>query len=235
MLILLTKTLTTLNQGAENNFTVFYAMNSNNNFYWIVKDKNEIFEIRTSDNEYIKSFERDIKKYVETKGKEYNSVYKEYNVKANIENEDFRVISISENPRETNYFQNHRMAYDLSIDFTGKVTANVYYPDEKKGGYTFNLSKDDFDIFKKIINQSSIKNVGQKYFINNNNCSQAIVVDNKFVLNDYNKMKSDLNMQAIIAFSNLLTMKYITEQKATNNVYKIKSSEYTKSYTPKPL
>lgn len=235
-LILVIKRTIILEQETGNNLTIFYALNSNNNFYWIVKDKNEIFEIRTSDNEHIKSFKGDIKKYVEAKEKEYNSVYEEYNINTNIETEDFRVISISENSRETNYFQNHRMAYDLNIDFTGRVTANVYYPNEKKGGYVFNLSKDDFNILKGIINKSSADNLGQKYYDNNNYyCSQAIVINDSYVLNDYGKMKSNVGVQAIIMFSNLLTMKYIAEQKPTNKVYKIKSSEYTKMYKPEPL
>ncbi|MPL56594.1 hypothetical protein SDC9_02080 [bioreactor metagenome] len=225
----------TSKQETENSIAIFYAVNSNNNFYWVVKDKNEIFEIRSSDNEHIKNFEGDIKKYIATKEKEYNSVYKEYNLNVNIKPQNFRIISISENPHETNYFQNHLMKYDLSIDFTGKVTANVYYPDEKKGGYDFNLSEDDFNLLKGIISKFSIDSLSQKYFINDDYTAQAIVINDKYILNDYNKMKSDIDIQAVVMFSNLITMKYIAKQKAKNNVYKIKSSEFTKMYKPESL
>lgn len=219
---------TTSNKEIVNKIKIFYTLSKDNMFYWIVKDENEIFEIRTSDNECIKNFEN-IKKYISIKEKEYNCTYEEYKVNPNVNNRKFRSISISENLHETNYIQNHIMIYDLDIDHIGKVTANVYYPNKKKGGYAFNLSENDFNTLKGIIDRFYDKNKGkQRYFINDNYCNQAIVLNNRTVLNDYKKTKSVLEIQAIMMFSNFITMKYINRQKPTTNKYEIKSSQYTK-------
>lgn len=229
-LTLVIKRIITSRQETENNFSIFYAISNNNNAYWIVKDGNKIFDINPSNN-YIKNFNGDIKKYLDFDKNEYN--YKQYKSEFNAVKESFKSISISEKPYETNYIQNHKMRYDLNIDSTGKATANVYYPNEKKGGYKFTLSKNEFCMLKGIVNKSSY--AGQKYFIDNNYCSQAIVINDQYILNDYDKMKTNLDIQAIIMFSNLFTLKYITEQNATDNTYKIESSKYTKMYKPEPL
>lgn len=184
--------------------------------------------MKPADNNYIGGFKGEVRKF----SKEFS--YKPYAIKNNITS-NFKNISISENPQETNYFQNHKMAYDINIDSIGKVVANVYYPDEKKGGYTFQLSRDDFNILTGIVNRSSIDNLGKKYFVDDNHSSQAIVMNAKSILNDYSKIKTDLDIQAFIMFSNLLTMKYITKLQPTNKVYKIKSSEYTKVYKPESI
>lgn len=222
-------------QEIKDKINIFYAKNHNNNFYWIVKNEKEIFEIRSSDNEYIGMFDGNFEKYILSKEKEFNTDYKEYTLDTNVQFENFRTISISENLYETNYFQNRKMVYDINIDSVGNVTANVRYPDEKKGGYTFTLSKSDFNLFRKIINRFSTNKGGNEYFVDNDYCSQAIVMNNGFVLNDYSKMRSDVDVQAVIMFSNLLTMKYISKQKAMDISYKIKSSEYTKNYKPESL
>lgn len=218
-----------MNIYKKDNNKLYYSYNLNDGYYWLIKDSNSsIYEIGFIFNGLIKNQTLDLKDYTRNKT-EMN--YKLYDV--NKKNDlIFNNISISENLPETNFLINHKYAYDLNIDSRGNITANVYYPDEKVGGYSFNLSENDFEIFKEIFHNISIDEFDRKLFDKDYNSVQSIVINNKYVLNDFEYLNSNLNINAILMFSNYLTMKYIDKKSPNDSKYSIESSKYTKLPTP---
>lgn len=208
---------------------LYYSYNLNDGYYWLIKDDNSsIYEIGFMFNNLIENRTVDLKNYTRNKT-EMN--YKLYDI--NKKNDlIFNNISVSENPPETNFLINHKYAYDLNIDSTGNITANVYYPEEKVGGYSFNLSENDFKIFKEIFYNITIDELDRKHFVKDYNSVQSIVINSKYVLNDFEYLNSNLNINAILMFSNYLTMKYIDKQSPDDSKYSIESSKYSKLPIP---
>lgn len=208
---------------------LYYSYNLNDGYYWLIKDNgSSIYEIGFMFNNLIENQTLDLKNY-RTKKAEMN--YKFFNINKN-NNLILNNISISENPPETNFLINHKYAYDLNIDSAGNITANVYYPDEKAGGYSFKLSENDFEIFKEVFYNVTINELDRKYFIKDYNSVQSIVINNKYVLNDFEYLNSNLNINAILMFSNYLTMKYIDRKSPDDSKYSIESSKYSKLPIP---
>lgn len=197
-----------------------YTTNINNEFYWIVEEKASIYYIRPSANDYIENFNND-EYFKRLLGK-----YKFSNYSYIKNTNEFGNLSISEDPIENRFLISHKYNYDLNIDSLGKVNLNVYYPIEKQGGYSFNLSKDDFDMIKNILGNISVKELDNNFYTKNNKSTQSIIINNQYIINDFNGLKSNLDIHAILMFSNYLTIKYINKKTPNNTKYSIESSNY---------
>ncbi len=188
-----------------------YTTNINNEFYWIIEEGASIYYIRPSANDYLTDF----------LGKDKFSNYN-YSKNTNA----FINLSISEDIFETSFLVNHKYVYDLNIDSIGNVTANVYYPVEKEGGYSFKLPKEDFNMINNILGNISIKELGNNFYIKHNQSTQSIIINNQYIINDFKSLKSNLDIYAILMFSNYLTIKYIDEKEPNIVKYNIESSNY---------
>ncbi|MGV0752015.1 hypothetical protein [Empedobacter brevis] len=197
-----------------------YATNANNEFSWKIEEGTSIYYIRLSANDYIENI-NDNEYFKKLLGKYKFSDYS-YIKNTN----EFVNLSISEDPIENRFLISHKYSYDLNIDSLGKVNLNVYYPIEKEGGYSFNLSKDDFDMIKNILGNVSVKELDNKFYIKNNKSTQSIIINNQYIINDFKSLKSNLDIYAILMFSNYLTMKYIDKKIPNNIKYSIESSNY---------
>lgn len=218
------KLLNTYIKDKENNIEIYHSYHYNDGYFWILKQNDTIYDISSIYN-YLDIYKGDINQYVKTKG-----IERKYSIlNLELKNEKkFVSLAISQNICDINYSINHKMAYDIQINSMGNVEANVSYPDDKRGGYSFNLSKKDLHILVSLISNTEYEPI-----IMNNICGIAISIDDK-VTNDYNLMKNNKNIQALIMFSNFIIMKYLNGL-PEDKQYHIITSEYTKSYSPPPL
>lgn len=194
-----------------------------------MEDSKYIYDITPRSNYITENFKGNLKEYIKSKEKKY-LLYNEF---SDIDSSS-KNFAISENLSESNYYKNLKMSYDLNIDSIGNAISNVNYPEEKKGGYKFKLTLEDNAMLHQIISKSSKIMINQDLYTSNNHNSVAIIIDGKVITNSL-KIKSNLDLSALIMFSNIITLKYINNMKPSEKLYDIKTSRYTKSLSPTPL
>ncbi|WP_313580005.1 hypothetical protein [Chishuiella sp.] len=204
----------------KNISNIKYATTANNEFNWKIEKGNSVYYIRLSANDYIENINND--EYFKKLLGKYK--FSDYSYIKNTN--EFVNLSISEDPIENRFLISHKYSYDLNIDSLGIVNLNVYYPIEKEGGYSFNLSKDDFNMIKNILRNISVKELNNKFYIKNNKSAQSIIINNQYIINDFKPLKSNLDIYAMLMFSNYITMRYIDKKVPNNIKYSIKSSNY---------
>lgn len=224
-LTLVIKLLNICVKDRESDIEIYYSYHSIDGYSWILKQNDTIYDISNAYN-YLDIYKGDINQYVKDKGIERK--YSIFNL--DLKNEKkFVSLAISQKFCDTNYLKNHKMAYDIQINSMGNVEANVSYPDDKRGGYSFKLSKEDLHILVSLISNTEY----EPRIIMDNICGIAISIDGK-ATNDYNFMRNNKNIEALTMFSEFIIMKYLKNRLPENIKYDIITSEYTKSYSPTP-
>lgn len=198
-----------------------YSTNKNeiDGFRWLVEEDSLTYYFTTTSNYSIKNFSKD--KYY--KKLLADDTFSSYNYDNKFYN--FKNISIGEYLLESNFSFDHKYSYDLNIESGGKVIANVYFPENKIGGYSFNISLSDLNILKGILGNISF-DISGNYYTDNELSSRALIIDDKYIFNDFNKIKSNVDINALLMFSNYITIKYINNKKPNDLIYNIKTSEY---------
>lgn len=216
-----------LHTSKDNNPQIFYTK-TNDGFAFLVADANHIYDIAPNINKKSINRRKSIQQYVDSIGS--MSIYEPFNLTESMYTNGFN-ISISESYPEINYSSDEKMRYDINIDSKGTVKANVFYPENKKGGYIFTLDNEDFKILKAMVSTIEKLNIADQYFTNNHYGIASIVI-NKKVIN--NQIFTNKDFSAIIMFSNYITIKYISNLEPKAIEFHISSSEYTLLGPPPP-
>lgn len=211
----------------NNNPQIFYTK-TNDGFAFLVSDANYIYDIAPNVNKKSINRRKSIQQYADSIGS--MNIYIPFNLAETIYTNNFD-ISISESYSEINYSSDEKMRYDINIDSKGIVKANVFYPENKKGGYIFTLDDGDLKILKTMVSSIEKLNIEDHYFTNNHYSIVSIVI-NKKVIN--NQIFTNKDLSVIIMFSNYVTMKYISNLEPKAIEFHIPSSEYTLLGPPPP-
>ncbi len=201
------------------NIKIFYKRQGNY-FEYKIQNKDVIYILNNSSNFYKKlsNDEKDLgyENYF------FNSI-----------NCDIDSVAISQLQYETNFVSNKKYEYDILYKHR-KVIANIYYPENQKGYYEFNITSSESNIINNLSGEIMTK-TRNNFLRNSSQKPYAILINNK-IINDYNFINKNLDCSTLIAFTNVILLKYIDMHdskkilKNRNHKRKILSSEYVKRF-----
>lgn len=211
----------------EDALQVYYSK-TDNLYFFLIKDNEEnmVYDIIPYINK--KSRSKDIKHYIDSVDyvrTHYNPLVLEKEVSSEF------ILSVSEKYPHINFSHDRKMTYDIQINSEGLVKANVHYPENKIGGYTFMLEEKDLDLLQKIVGSPSVLSPAQDKFVNDYYRIAAISINGKLINNE---IFSDIHLCSVLMFTNYIGLKYIGKLTPNTETYNIITSKYTE-IAPPPL
>lgn len=158
---------------------------------------------------------------------------KTYNISS--EKREFQNLFISNTLGETNFALNHLFEFDIKIENSKKVFANIYYPYNLKGSYEFVINDETKDIINRVLYKLS----SEKSLKFNTSLDNVIIIENKskkqVVFGEDYFISNSAEYSLLLAISNKILLENINKSTIKINKLDFPTKTYIKHFELPPL